>query len=165
MFTIYGALHPKSDADRLYIPRKEGGRGLISIEDCVELAIRDLEVHVRGSEERLIQAARGDKIDYLAAASVLKRSMKEKRLEDWEEKIVHGQYLGETKGVRSDQGWAWLQNGDLKRETEVLIVAAQNRSMRTNLQLVTKYLRLTLVFMENSAPWEKFDCYFSGLFC
>ena len=39
LFTIYGALHPKSDVDRLYIPRKEGGRGLISIEDCVELAI------------------------------------------------------------------------------------------------------------------------------
>ena len=31
LFTIYGALHPKSDVDRLYIPRKEGGRGLISI--------------------------------------------------------------------------------------------------------------------------------------
>ena len=40
LFTIYGALHPNSDVDRLYIPRKEGGRGLISIEDCVELAIR-----------------------------------------------------------------------------------------------------------------------------
>ena len=26
LFTIYGALHPKSDVDRLYIPRKEGGR-------------------------------------------------------------------------------------------------------------------------------------------
>ena len=39
LFTIHGALHPKSDVDRLYIPRKEGGRGLISIEDCVELAI------------------------------------------------------------------------------------------------------------------------------
>ena len=35
LFAIYGALHPKADADRLYIPRKEGGRGLISIEDCV----------------------------------------------------------------------------------------------------------------------------------
>ena len=63
MFTIYGALHPKSDVDRLYMPRKEGGRGLIFIEDCVELAIRGLEVYVHGSEERLIQAARGDKID------------------------------------------------------------------------------------------------------
>ena len=27
LFTIYGALRPKSDVDRLYIPRKEGGRG------------------------------------------------------------------------------------------------------------------------------------------
>ena len=80
LFTIYGALHPKTDVDRLYIPRKKGGRSLISIEDCVELAIRGLEVYVHVSEERLIQAARGDKIDGLEAASVLKRSKKEKRL-------------------------------------------------------------------------------------
>ena len=97
MFTIYGALHPKSDVDRLYIPRKEGERGLISIEDCVELAIRDLEVYVHGSEERLIQAARGDKTDGLETTSVLKRSKKEKRFEDQEEKVLHGHYLRQTK--------------------------------------------------------------------
>ena len=57
LFFIYGALHTKSDVDRLYILGKEGGRGLISIEDCAELAIRGLEVHVNGTEERLIQAA------------------------------------------------------------------------------------------------------------
>ena len=39
LLTIYGALHPKSDVDRLYIRRKEGGRGLRSTEDCVEVAI------------------------------------------------------------------------------------------------------------------------------
>ena len=83
--------------DRLYIPRKEGGRDLISTEDCVELAIRDLEVYVHDSEERLIQAAGGNKIDGLEAASVLKRSKKEKRLEDWEEKALCGQYLRELK--------------------------------------------------------------------
>ena len=82
LFTIYGTLHPKSYIDRLYITRKEGGRVLIAIDDCVELAIRGLEVYVHGSVERLIQAARGDKIDGLEAASVLKRSKKEKRLED-----------------------------------------------------------------------------------
>ena len=91
LFTIYEALHPKSDVDRLYIPRKEGGRGLISTEDCVELPIRGLEVYVHGSEERLIHPTRGDKIDGLEAASVLKISKKEKRLEDWEEKALHGQ--------------------------------------------------------------------------
>ena len=77
MFTIYGVLHSKSAVDRLYISRKEAGRGLRFIEDCVELAIRGLEVYVHESEQRLIQAARRDKIDGLEAASVLKRSKKE----------------------------------------------------------------------------------------
>ena len=81
----------------------------------------------------MIQAARGDKIDGFENASVLKRSKKEKRLENWEEKVLHGQYLRQTKEVGSDQCWAWLQNGDLKRETESLIVAAQNQSIRRNL--------------------------------
>ena len=67
LFTIYGALHPKSDVDRLYIPRKEGGRRLISIEDSAELVIKGLEVYVLASKKRLIQAARGEKIDGLEA--------------------------------------------------------------------------------------------------
>ena len=80
LFTIYGTLHLKLDVDRLYIPRKEGRRGLISIEDCVELAIRGLEVYVHGSEKRLIQSARGDKIDGLEASSFLKRSKEKIRI-------------------------------------------------------------------------------------
>ena len=101
LFTIYGALHPKSDVDRLYVPRKEGGRCLITIEDCFELVIIGLEVYVHASEERYIQAARRDKIDVLEAASVLKRSKKEKR-EDWEQKVLNSQYLRHTKEIRSD---------------------------------------------------------------
>ena len=41
--------------------------------------------------------------------------------------------LRQTKEVRSDQCWTWLQNGYLKRETESLKVEAQNQSIRTNL--------------------------------
>ena len=72
---------------------------MISIKDCVELAIRDLEVYVHGCEERLIQTATGNKIDGLEGASVLKRLKTEKRLEDWEEKVLHAQYLRQTKAV------------------------------------------------------------------
>ena len=97
------------------------------------LAVRGLELYVHGSEEILIQAARGDKIDVLETASVLKRSNKEKRLEDWEEKVLNGQYLRQSKEVRSDQCWAWLQNEDLERERESLIVPAQNQTIRKNL--------------------------------
>ena len=41
--------------------------------------------------------------------------------------------MRQTEEVRSNQCWASLQNGDLKRETETLIVAAQNQSIKTNL--------------------------------
>ena len=33
--TMYGGLHLKSDVDRLYVKRKEEGRGLISVERCI----------------------------------------------------------------------------------------------------------------------------------
>ena len=49
---------------------------MIATEDCIELAARGLELYVYGSEERLIQAARGDKLDGLEAASVLKKAKK-----------------------------------------------------------------------------------------
>ena len=96
-----------------------------------------MEVYVYRSEERLLQAARGDKVDGLSAANVLKKANKEKRLQDWEEKALHGQYLRQTKEVRSQQSWIWLQNGDLKIKTESLIVAARNQSIRTNLVKAT----------------------------
>ena len=67
MEVVYGGLHPKSDVDRLNITRKDEGRGLIAIADFVEFTVRGLKVHVHGSEERLIQAARGDKLDVLEA--------------------------------------------------------------------------------------------------
>ena len=115
LFIIYGGLHPKPDVDRLHMLRKDGGRGLIAIEDCVELAVRGLEVYVHRSEERLLQATTGDRVDGLKAASGLKKVKKEKRLQDWEEKALHGHYLRQTEQVRSEQSCVWLQNEDLKR--------------------------------------------------
>ena len=116
LFAIYGGLHPTSDVDRLYIPRKDGGRGLIAIEDRVELAVRSLGVYIHRSEERLLQAARRDRVDdledlddldNLEATSVLKKAKKEKRLHDWEEKALHGQYLRQTKEGVSKVGFGF----------------------------------------------------------
>ena len=37
------ALHPRDEDDRLYVPRKEGGKGLASTEDRVDTSIQRLE--------------------------------------------------------------------------------------------------------------------------
>ena len=34
LLTIYRSLHPQADVDRLYVKREQGGRDLISVEDC-----------------------------------------------------------------------------------------------------------------------------------
>ena len=41
--TMHKALHPRDNGDRLYVSRKEGGRGLVSIEDSVDASIQRLE--------------------------------------------------------------------------------------------------------------------------
>ena len=53
--TMYGGLHPKSDVDRLYVKRKEGGRGLISVERWIREEENSLGFYVANSEENLIR--------------------------------------------------------------------------------------------------------------
>ena len=46
LMTMHKALHPRDDVDRLYVSRKEGRRGLASIEDNVDALIRRLEDYI-----------------------------------------------------------------------------------------------------------------------
>ena len=55
---MHKALPPKRNVSRLYIPRKEGGRGLLSVEDIINLAVIGLERYVNNSEERLLSAGK-----------------------------------------------------------------------------------------------------------
>ena len=61
LMTMHKALHPRDDVDRLYVSRKEGGRGLASIEDSVEALIQQIEDYTEKHERGLITAIRNDK--------------------------------------------------------------------------------------------------------
>ena len=39
LMTMHKTLHTRDDVDRLYVSRKEGGRGLASIEDSINALI------------------------------------------------------------------------------------------------------------------------------
>ena len=58
--TMHKALHPRDDVDRLYVSRKEGGRGLYSTEDSVDASIQRLEDYIEKNEGGLITATRND---------------------------------------------------------------------------------------------------------
>ena len=55
---IYGALHPKSDIDRVYLKRKHGGTGLTSIEMCVRSKENNLGLYMRGSNEMVLKGVK-----------------------------------------------------------------------------------------------------------
>ena len=60
LMTMHKALHPRDDVDRLYVSRKEGGRGLASIEDSVVALIQRLEHYMQKHEGGLITATRNN---------------------------------------------------------------------------------------------------------
>ena len=51
VLTVYCALHPKADVDRLHLKRSEGGRGMINIQDYVTLESDSLQAYVERSDE------------------------------------------------------------------------------------------------------------------
>lgn len=52
------ALVQNNDVNRLYIPRKERGRGLMSGEDVISLTILEFENYVKNFYEQLLTVAR-----------------------------------------------------------------------------------------------------------
>ena len=129
--TMHKALHPKSNVDRINLSRKEDGRGLISIEEPTRTAILGLQKYVQENEEKLIIATRTPE-DISETAKGFKSRRAKERKQDWTDKALHGQFLRQTEGVASNDMWEWLSKGGIKRETETLILAAQEQAIRTN---------------------------------
>ena len=55
--TMNRAQHPKAHVDRLYLKKGEGGRGLIRLEDCVQVEVHSLEKYLSTSKEILKDVA------------------------------------------------------------------------------------------------------------
>ena len=90
--TMYGGLHPKSDVDRLYVKRKEGGRGSISVEQCIREEENSLGFYVANSEENLIRVVSAAETintrETITSVEFKKQKAKELK-EKWSEKQMH----------------------------------------------------------------------------
>ena len=126
LMTMHKALHPRDDVDRLYVTRKEGGRGLASIEDSVEASIQRLEDYIEKYEGRLITAIRNN------TDNTIDNRMTKTRKQKWEEKQLHVCFKRLIKNISHDKTWTWLRKGNFKRETESLLMVAQNSAIRIN---------------------------------
>lgn len=60
LLTMNGGIHPQDCVARINVQRKDGGRSLISVEDCANQAKISLGCCVQSSEEELLKAIRSE---------------------------------------------------------------------------------------------------------
>ena len=123
---MHKALHPRDDVEKLYVSKKEGERGLVSIEDTVDASIQRLEDYIEKHERGQITAIRND------TDNTVDDRMTTTRKQKWEEKQHYGRFKRLINNISHQKTWTWLRKGNLKRETDSLLIAARDNAIRTN---------------------------------
>ena len=65
-------------------------------------------------------------------AASFKERRRPENIQGWKEIPLYGQSARQSEDQRKDETWTWLKEEKLKRETESLIIAAQDQAIRTN---------------------------------
>jgi predicted RNA-binding protein with RPS1 domain len=118
----------KDEVKLRMVERHENSKRKYSI---VKIARKVKQEH--GLEEVVIEQERTPSQNAKVLKKKLREKIEEKRIERWQEKPLHGQYLTNTQKPYVDQESThlWLTSGDLKGETEGYIIAAQDQSLMT----------------------------------
>ena len=119
------------------MPRKQGGRGLISIEDCVKMEVSNLKSHLVESCEILLTGAKyvlyGDiESENIESGDEYKRRMFELRNQRLVDKKMHGKFFRDVSEVASVKSGSWITSGRVTKSGEGLLFAAQEQALPTN---------------------------------
>ncbi|MEO1347154.1 MAG: hypothetical protein AAFV74_23710 [Pseudomonadota bacterium] len=88
-------------------PRKEGGKGLLSIKDTVYTEIRALGQYLKTSEDQwLAKAWEENLIKEDEDPETYKDRIRQKRKEDWRRKVMHGQFTRQTEDISSNDSFS-----------------------------------------------------------
>ena len=113
----------RGDVDRLYAPRKDGGRGLASIKNCVDASMT-WRLHIKAWR----------KTNYSYQKQYWRHEDQENdnnQKTKWEEKQFYERFKRLISNISHEKTWTWLRKRNLKRETESLLIAAPNNTIRT----------------------------------
>jgi hypothetical protein len=170
ILTMYKMHHPKADIDRMYVKRKERGKGLSPSEAAYTKEINIAEyLNKKHKEHQSVNIIRSHNSNQpnmnstvRAAAKITdnlsqsngNNDMKQDEIQNTKSRlaqslkekrdneVIHGQYIRSTdKHLISEKDTIfWLSKGDLKAEAETEILSAQDRALQTKYH-ATKILK------------------------
>ena len=89
-------------------------------------SIQRLEDYIEKHERGLITAIKND------TDNTIDERMTTTRKQKWEGKQLYGRFKRLINNISHQKTWSWPRKGHLKRETESLLIAAQDNAIRSN---------------------------------
>ncbi len=87
----------------MYELKREGERGLASIEESVDASIQRLEDYIEKRGGKLIAATRNNTSDTKTNGTTITRKQK------WEEKQLYGRFKRLASDISHEKTWTWLR--------------------------------------------------------
>jgi hypothetical protein len=130
--------HPRSSMQRLYIPRGEGGRGLLSLETMCSKQCEHLREYFVAHRPEFVEAVRSKGIKFgslslhLETADFPRPSLEDRR-EIWRGKELHGRFAKSLSSQNIDKKWSteWLRTSGLFAESEGFVLGIQDQVINT----------------------------------
>ena len=96
--------------------------------ETVEIEIESLRDYVWKSDEKLLKVVHAEEI---IGKGKKKDDIREQRQEKYKEKALCRMFLVNTIKGRDASTWTWLNQGEFKKETEGMIMVAQDQALTT----------------------------------
>ena len=156
ILTYTGSLHKRSDVDRLYVPRKLGGRGLTSVQDTYIIRTIALGNHLeeKSNSNELLQKVKEHEQDHIIRLSnefkkelgitslrittdVVKGQIKRQHLEQWKQKPLHSylfRRIEEQAEIDQRVTTQWMNTG-ISSHLEGYATALQEQEIGTRVTI------------------------------
>ena len=143
IMTSKRSLHPRSSVEKLYMKRKEGGRGLISVEDYITSESTGLYDYMKESKEDMLSGALVENV--IEEGDTKEEFTKRKR--DGRKKTLHegklqGQFVEKTSNIAHMFSGKWIRNGFLKKEDRGHVIYSSGAGTK-NQFIQSKYRQTT----------------------
>ena len=113
---------------------KLNGGNMVQAINCravtvVRYAAGIVEWYVESCNGPWLEAVYKEEVLRCYAKSYEAALLQQERKERFQEKQLHGQFWRNTAEIRDKKTWEWLKKGRLKKETEGMIMAAQDQAL------------------------------------